>query len=162
MVELVRVPTADAPGIFADWAVDAAGKKEDIDGTAYTLDDDRIVWDFGTNTQYPVLCPVDADEDGVFTSAEFGTQPRDTGIEGAHVYFAQSEFTVGEEDGEVVVSVVMRNAPDTAVDVSVLLSDGTATSPDDYMRDSGAVALSFDSSDATDFLTTRTFIITIH
>ena len=73
MVELARVPTADAPGIYADWALDAAGMKKDSDGTAYTLDDSHIVWDFGTNTQYPVLCPVDADEDGVFTSAEFGT-----------------------------------------------------------------------------------------
>ena len=159
VVELVRVPTADAPGIFEDWAVDAAGKKEDIDGTAYTFDDDRIVWDFGTNTQYPVLCPVDADGDGRFTSAEFGTQPRD--IAGTYVDFSQPEFTVGEEDGEVVVSVVMLNAPDTAVDVSVLVSDGTALSPADYMRGSGAISLSFDASSAVDLLTTATFTIPI-
>ena len=154
IVELARVPTADAPGIFADWALDAAGN-------AYTLDDNRIVWDFGTATQYPVLCPVDANGDTHFTSAEFGMQPRDTGIAGAHVYFAQSEFTVGEEDGAVEVSVVMLNAPTDAVTVTVEYSDGTAMSPDDYASDSGMVDLSFDASSAVDLLTTATFTITI-
>ena len=159
IVRLASVPTADDPGVFVDWALDAAGKKEDSDGTAYTLDDKHIVWDFGTNTQYPVLCPVDADGDGYFTSAEFGTQPRD--IAGTYVDFSQPEFTVGEADGKVVVSVVMLNAPDTAVDVSVLVSDGTALSPADYMRGSGAISLSFDSSSAVDLLTTATFTIPI-
>ena len=152
-VELSSAPTADTPGIFADWAVSAKGN-------SVSFDDDRIVWDFGADFQYPALCPIDADGDGRFTSAEFGMQPRDTGI--AHVYFAQSDFVVGETDGMVEVSVVMLNAPDTAVDVSVLVSDGTATAPDDYAYDSDAVVLSFDSSDAIDFLTTRTFAITIH
>ena len=159
VAELASVPTAGAPGIFEKWAVDAAGKKEDIDGTAYTLDDSRIVWDFGTADQYPVLCPVDADGDGAFTSAEFGTQPQEASI--PYVYFSQSEFTVGEADGEVVVSVVMRNAPADAVDVSVLLSDGTATSSNDYTYDSSTASLSFDASSAVDLLTTATFIITI-
>ena len=159
LTELLSVPTADAPGIFGDWTADAAGKKEDSDGNAYTLDDKRIVWDFGTRAQYPVLCPVDADEDGNFTSAEFGMQPRD--IEGAYVYFSQPEFTVGEEDGAVAVSVVMLNAPTSAVMLTVLCSDDTAKSPGDYMRGSGAVTLSFDASSAVDSLTTATFTISI-
>ena len=159
LMELLSVPTADDPGIFGDWAADAAGKKEDSDGNAYTLDDKRIVWDFGTRAQYPVLCPVDADEDGNFTSAEFGMQPRD--IEGAYVYFSQPEFTVGEEDGAVAVSVVMLNAPTSAVMLTVLCSDDTAKSPGDYMRGSGAVTLSFDASSAVDSLTTATFTISI-
>ena len=158
VVELARVPTADAPGIFESWAVDAAGELEDS-GTAYTLDDKRIVWDFGTDVQYPVLCPVDADGDGYFASAEFGTQPRD--IEGTYVDFSQPEFVVDEANGTAAVSVVMINAPDIAVDVSVLVSDGTALSPNDYTRGSGAVDLSFDSSSAVDFLTTATFMIPI-
>ena len=156
-MELARVPTADTPGIFESWAVDAAGEREDS-GTAYTLDDKRIVWDFGTGVQYPVLCPVDADGDGIFTSAEFGTQPRDLP---AYVYFSQSEFVVGEENGAVEVSVVMFNAPADAVTVTVECSDGTAMSPEDYTRGSGAISLSFDSSSAVDLLTTATFTITI-
>ena len=152
IVELARVPTDDAPGIFADWAVSA-------NGNSVSFDDKRIVWDFGTNTQYPVLCPVDADGDGRFTSEEFGMQSRDIPTQ---VYFAQSEFTVGEEGGTVEVSVVMFNAPADAVTVTVLVSDGTATSPDDYTYDSDGVALSFDALSAVDLLTTATFIITIH
>ena len=155
LVELARVPTADAPGIFKSWALDAAGKKEDSDDTAYTLDDKRIVWDFGTNAQYPMLCPVDADEDGYFTSAEFGTQSRN--IAGTYVYFSQPEFTVGEADGTVAVSVVMLNAPTNAVMITVKCSDGTALSPGDYMRGTGTVRLSFDSASAVDLLTTATF-----
>ena len=111
--------------------------------------------------QYPVLCSVDANEDGIFTSAEFGTQPRDTGIEGAYVYFSQPEFVVGEEDGAVTVSVVMLNAPADAVTLTVEYSDGTAMSPDDYASDSGMVDLSFAPSSAVDFLTTATFTIPI-
>ena len=151
-VELARVPTADTPGLFEDWAVDAAGN-------AYTLDDNRIVWDFGANAQYPVLCPVDANGDGRFTSAEFGMQPRD--IEGVYVYFSQSEFVVDEANGAATVSVVMINAPADAVTVTVLCSDGTAMSPNDYTRGSGTVDLSFDSFSAVDLLTTATFTIPI-
>ena len=61
-----------------DWAVDAAGKKKDDSGTAYTLDDDRR--SSGTLAQIAntlCLCPVDVNGDGRFTSAEFGMQPRD-------------------------------------------------------------------------------------
>ena len=157
MVELARVPTTDNPGIYEDWAVDAAGN-------AYTLDDNRIVWDFGTNTQYPVLCPVDTDGDGRFTSAEFGTQPQDidADIEEIYVYFSQPEWVVDEEDGTVEVSVVMFNAPADAVTITVLCSDGTATPSEDYASDSGAVDLLFDSSSAVGFFTTATFTITIH
>ena len=93
LVELARVPTADALGIFEDWIVNAKGNN-------VSFGDDRIVWDFGTNAQYPVLCPIDTNEDGRFTSAEFGTQPQD--IEGAPMFIsAQPEFVVGEEDGAV-------------------------------------------------------------
>ena len=158
VVELLSIPTADAPGIFENWAVNAAGKTEDSDSNAYIFGDEEVVWDFGTDRQYPAL-KVDFDGSGTPTVAEFGTQPRDLLIQ---VYFAQPEFVVGEEDGEVVVSVVMFNAPDTAVMLTVLVSDGTATSSNDYTYDSSTASLSFDSSDAIDFLTTRTFTITIH
>ena len=154
VAELAGVPTADDPGIFEGWALDA-------DGNTYTLDDNRIVWDFGTDRQYPTLCPVDVDGDGQFTSAEFGTQPRDLFTQ---IYFAQSEFVVGEEDSEVEVSVMMSNTPTNAVMVTVRCSDGTAQSPDDYVRGSGVATLSFGALSATDFLTTTiaTFTITIH
>ena len=85
-------------------------------------------------------------------------QPRDFP---AQVYFAQSEFVVDEADGEVVVSVVMFNAPDTAVMLTVLVSDGTATSSNDYTYDSSMASLSFDSFSAVDLLTTATFTIPI-
>ena len=51
-------------GIYADWNVDL-----DADGT----NDDP--WDFGTNSEYPVL-KVDFNNDGTATWEEFGAQPR--------------------------------------------------------------------------------------
>ena len=151
VVELARVPTADAPGIFKKWALDAQGNR-------VSFDDKRIVWDFGTGVQYPVLCPVDADRDGIFTSAEFGTQPRDLP---AYVYFSQSEFVVDEANGAIEVSVVMFNAPADAVTVTVLCSGNTATPSDDYVRGSGTIPHFFAASSAMDFLVTSTFTIPI-
>ena len=138
------------PSIFADW-----GTPVDADGDASTAD--VAVWDFGARNQFPVL-RVDVNGDSRFSADEFGVQPREAS---SVVYFPSAEFVVAEEDGQVMVSVVMFNAPDMAVDVSVLVSDGTATAPDDYARDSGTVSLSFDSSSAVDFLTTATFVIAI-
>ena len=126
--------------------------------TASPLMTSALSGDFGTADQYPVLCSVDTNEDGVFTSAEFGTQPQEASI--PYVYFSQPEFTVGEADGTATVSVVMRHAPINAVTITVLCSDGTALSPDDYTPGNGVV-LSFDSASAVDLLTTTTFTITI-
>ena len=138
------------PSIFADWSTPV-----DADGDASTTD--VAVWDFGARNQFPVL-RVDVNGDSRFSADEFGVQPREAS---SVVYFPSAEFVVAEEDGDVEVSVVMFNAPDMAVDVSVLVSDGTATAPDDYARDSGSVTRSFDSSSAVDFLTTKTFTIAI-
>ena len=95
---------------------------------------------------------IDVNGDSMFSADEFGVQPREAS---SVVYFPSAEFVVAEEDGQVTVSVVMFNAPADAVDISVLVSDGTATAPDDYARDSGSVTRSFDSSSAVDFLTTE-------
>ena len=114
------------PSIFADW-----GTPVDADGDASTTD--VAVWDFGARNQFPVL-RIDVNGDSMFSADEFGVQPREAS---SVVYFPSAEFVVAEEDGQATVSVVMFNAPDMAVDVSVLVSDGTATAPDDYARDSG-------------------------
>lgn len=118
----------------------------------------EIVWDFGTDTQYPVLCPVDLNDDGLRLPSEFGAQPRELP---PLVFFAQSEFVVGEADGHVEVHVTMRNAPAVAEGVTVLFTDGTAHAPADYEGGVGAVVVSFDSLLAVDFLTTETFSIPI-
>ena len=138
------------PSIFADWNV-----RVDTDGDAFTPP--VVVWDFGVRNQFPVL-RIDVNGDGMFSAEDLDAQDREAS---PVVYFPSPEFVVAEADGQAVVSVAMFNAPAAPVAVSVLVSDGTATSPDDYTHSGGVAALSFDSSSAVDFLTTQTFAISI-
>jgi hypothetical protein len=58
---------------------------------------------------------------------------------GLVVYFSASNYTVGEGDGQVVITVLLSAASSQAVTVDFATSDGTATANEDYVPISGTL-----------------------
>jgi len=79
-----------------------------------------------------------------------GTLPNSTPT----VQFSTSNYTVGEADGSVTVTVTLSAASSQAVTVNFATQDGTATANDDYVFISGT--LTFAPGE-----TSKTIVITI-
>lgn len=55
------------------------------------------------------------------------------------MYFSASNHSVGEDDGQVVMTVLLRVASSQTVTVDFATQDGTATTDEDYMPISGTL-----------------------
>ena len=58
---------------------------------------------------------------------------------GLVVYFSASNYTVGEGDGQVVITVLLSAASSQTVTVDYATADGTATANEDYVPVSGTL-----------------------
>jgi hypothetical protein len=58
---------------------------------------------------------------------------------GLLVYFSASNYTVGEGDGQVIITVLLSAASSQTVTVDYATADGTATANEDYVPISGTL-----------------------
>jgi uncharacterized repeat protein (TIGR01451 family) len=71
------------------------------------------------------------------------------------VSFSDASYTVGEGDGSATITVTLNAAPAVTATVGYATSDGTATTPGDYMHASGTLTF-------TPGVTEQTFAVTIN
>ena len=116
----------------------------DIDGNILSGGDSAIVWDFVTNADddaYPVLCSVDTDGDGRFTSLEFVADMAELDalkLPFSEVGFRQATATVSEGDAPVsffIDAYVPVGSPALTYSYSISVDDSTADIVDDYTID---------------------------
>ena len=145
----LRTPTTHA-GIYANWNADTDNADNDGD----TATGREVVWDFGTNIQYPALA-LDFDGDGNVTAAEFnarGAQPPVEFLDGTAAPRSVLEDTPAAQD---------IGAPVDAVD-----ADGDALTYTMNGADAGHFTIDANTGqlqtrDPVDYETTSSYSLTV-